>query len=82
MVDESKPTFRERLKSDEPIAPVTVTPPKKSNVIPAWMRQYDPGSGGGGGGGTDRDGQVLNPSADQRSTAGFLSGISPRGPGK
>jgi hypothetical protein len=48
----------------------------KSKAIPAWMRTL-----AGGSAEVDRDGQVLNPSAEQRSISGRLNGMFPRGPG-
>jgi hypothetical protein len=65
--------LRERLKDGAPAVLVTEKAPAKSKAIPKWMRNV-------AGGGLDPDGQVLNPSAEQRGMAGRLSAISPRGP--
>ena len=80
MNEEPKLSLREMLKQGAPSAPVAVvTKPaakKKAMVIyGATLRAL------GGAAGTDRDGVVTNPSADQRSVAGMLAGISPRRPG-
>jgi hypothetical protein len=54
----------------DPYAPraTAAKPAGKSHVIPE-----------GGSAGVDRDGQVLNPSSEQRSFASTLNSISPNG---
>jgi hypothetical protein len=83
-MQESKLSWRQRLadkiRPDEPDAavntPAVVVPPvvdkARSKVIPKWMRDVAAGRG------ADTDGQVLNPTTEQRGTAGWLSSISPR----
>jgi len=77
MSEETKPSWRDRLKKltaseSAPTVPVVTKPAKKSSVIPQWMRAVAQGRR------VDRDGQVLRPSDGQRSTASWLSSISPR----
>ena len=80
MSDEPKAnlTLRDRLKDGAaPATPVTEKPATKSKAIPAWMRKYASAATGS----VEPDGQVLKPSNEQRSVAGRLGAISPRGPG-
>ncbi len=71
----TKLTLLERLKGGgaAPVVPVAEKPAAKSKTIPKWMRDI-------AGRGVDDDGQVLKPSDEQRSVAGLLGAISPRGP--
>lgn len=59
-----------------PAAPAVTTKPagKKSPSWGAILRGLEHEAAAG----VDRDGQVLHPSESQRSTAAWLSGISPR----
>jgi hypothetical protein len=62
--------------------PVTSsTPAKPAPKKLYWGPLSRAHAGGSAGGGVDRDGQVLNPSAEQRSMASALGARFPRGPG-
>lgn len=83
-MDEARPSWRDRLKKltaseSAPVVAVVEKLAKKPSInMAALLRAVQQGAPCG----VDRDGQVLNPSGDQRGTAGWLGSMFPRGSDK